>query len=195
MIESSWRAGVYNGLSWLLTDVEEPNPPWAAPLRGLCLNRGRVNWLEGSSGQHGTLVSLSYRLWIWHDWLFECLPSLPLNNRLQPGTLSWNDLSPKLPTVDMFYHSNRNEARRHGTSLPGSMTLAKTRGDMCYLRKGGWLASKVPFTGTVQKPHAAGINLNWKVCKYRCIKQFSHYKSRMIFYMGSSLYIDYRTTY
>lgn len=35
-LRAAWRVGVYDGLSWLLTDVEEPNPLWAAPLRGLC---------------------------------------------------------------------------------------------------------------------------------------------------------------
>lgn len=61
--------------------------------------------------------------------------------------------------VDVFYHSNQNEAGRHGMSLPGFMTLAKIRGNMCYLKE-RWLVSKVPFMGTMQKSHAAETNLN-----------------------------------
>lgn len=44
-------------------------------------------------------------------------------------------------------------------SLPGFMTLAKIRGNMCYLKE-RWQVSKVPFMGTMQKSHAAEINLN-----------------------------------
>lgn len=79
-LTAAWRVGVYNGLSWLLTDVEEPNPPWAAPLRGLCLNRGRVNWQRTAWG-----IGVSQLLTVDLTWLAVWVPAQP-----SPQQQTWN---------------------------------------------------------------------------------------------------------
>lgn len=136
-LRAAWRVGVYDGLSWLLTDVEEPL--WAAPLHGLCPELCKSEPAERKQGAAWD-THVSQLMTVDMTWLAGWVPA---QTSPQQQTTTWNSklkwaFPPKLPMVDVLYHSNQNEDRRHGMSLPGSMTLAKTRGNMCYLRKGGW---------------------------------------------------------